>query len=180
MVNYFDNLDKVDFYAGIASKFIEIRVVPYLKKYFNDNQISGATLLRNLSAGFGLFEEPPDTGKTHFLSKIITSLMMFDKTDNTHHRVLVTCFINNLLNDIALKLQSFIETELKDSERKFMIIRYHTVATEQEIAMKPAKDIRGSKDGDRPLIWSPEDVSDEMNNIIETINLAKLVLELHE
>jgi hypothetical protein len=152
MANRFDNFDKIDFYAGIVPEFIKTRVTPYLKEYFNDNQMLGATFLRSLLAGFGLFEGLSGTGKIYFLFKIIILFVIFDKIDGIRHRVLVTCLINNPFNDIVLKFQSFIKIEFKDSERKFMIIRYHTVAIEQEIVIKLAKDIRGPKDGDRSFI----------------------------
>jgi hypothetical protein len=140
--NQFDNLEEIDLYDIIPKKIITKNIIPQLKNDLNKNQINDINLIRKFPEEFGFFYNSPNIDKTHFLIKIITPLIQYSVKDGTPYRILIIAAINDPINNLAIKFYNNCKIILlKDCE--IVIIRYHSLRTENKIYVKPARDKRG-------------------------------------
>lgn len=154
------DVEKVDMYSTIPDDFSDI----IARARFNDRQREAFNMLRKLPWGFGMFQGPPGTGKTYWILNVVLPLIAFDKRStandiaNDRHQVLITGPANHPVTDSAVQLGELVAKLLP--RRDAVIVRCHSIMTEEEVAWHPATKERGLEDDARPQIIQAEDEVD--------------------
>ena len=176
--NRMDECPALDFYQtlrptlgdGLETELLDL----------HGSQLEAALRLRSLRYGKQFVQGPPGTGKTHYAKQITLPFLL----DDTQIYQGIMCSVTNEgVDEIALGMQALVEKVTKPGKTKPMIIRFHSLATEDDVGLLDAKKARPKPENARPSLVDDEldvDALEEcvfLNNLFEHIISVTTITE---
>jgi hypothetical protein len=178
LANRMDEFPEMDFYQTVRPTLGDDLETKLLD--LHGSQLEAALKLKSLKFGKQFVQGPPGTGKTHY-AKEITKPFLLDKSQA--HQGILCSVTNEGVDEIADGMQDLVEKVTEKGKTKPMIIRFHSLATEDDVGLLDAKKARPKPVNARPSLMDDEldvGVLEEcvfLNNLFEHIASVTTVTE---
>ncbi|KAL4927277.1 uncharacterized protein BDV17DRAFT_292712 [Aspergillus undulatus] len=122
---------------------------------FNAKQAEAFDMLRSLADGVGLSHGPPGTGKSFSLIRVLLFILRHVLTyPNDRKQVMLVGLNHNVADDLALKMDEALQELFPESD--IIVVRCHSMATEEALVKQHAAQHRKLEYGTRPAILDNE------------------------
>jgi hypothetical protein len=166
--NRMDEFPALDFYQTLRPTLGDSLETELLD--LHGSQLEAALRLGSLRYGKQLVQGPPGTGKTHYAKQITVPFLL----DDTQVHQGIMCSVTNAgVDEIALGMQALVEKVTQPGKVKPMIIRFHSLATENDVGFLDANKARPKPANARPSL-----VDDELD--VEALEECVFLNNLHE
>jgi len=176
--NCMDEFPALDFYQTLRPTLGNDLETELLD--LHGSQLEAALRLKSLRYGKQFVQGPPGTGKTHYAKQITVPFLL---DDTQIHQGILCSVTNKGVDEIALGMQALVEKVTKPGKPKPMIIRFHSLATEDDVGLLDANKARPKPENPRPSLVDAElDVEAleecvSLNNLYEHIRSVTTVKE---
>ena len=169
--NRMDEFPALDFYQtlrptlgdGLETELLDL----------HGSQLEAALRLKSLRYGKQFVQGPPGTGKTHYAKQITVPFLL---DDTQIHQGILCSVTNKGVDEIALGMQALVEKVTKPGKPKPMIIRFHSLATEDDVGLLDANKARPKPENPRPSLVDAELDVEALEECVSLNNLYEHIL----
>lgn len=149
----YDKLLKKDIYSAVRERFPE----PADLMNLNDQQRAAVMEASAAPEGLVLVAGPPGTGKTHLAIQMCTPFLL----DQEKHQILLTSHSNQAVDKLTADMIEHVDrlSKTHPQMRKHMVIRFHSLTSEEDVVVWEANQARDKPEDARPALF--QEVTDE-------------------